>query len=482
MNKNSSTTARRVGKKVESCKVVILAGGEGTRLYPLTLIHPKAMLPLGSSPVMENLIKHMKKSGFTDFIITVNYLKDQFMHYIDKGYRLGVKVEYAIEPEGVFLGTAGSVKLASDLLNQTFIVLQGDTFTTIDVRKALDFHRQVKADATIILKEVTDPWNYGTAVCNSDGRITAFQEKPQKGEELSNLVSTGMYCLEPDVLDFVSSGEVDFAKNVFPRILDEGKRLFGFIGKGFWTDIGSLKGYLEGTKYVLETHVVPSELRRKNTLIGNNLFTDESIKIKQPVLIENNVTISKECQIGPYVVLQKGVNVDENSVIENTTVLKGSNVGAFCQIRKSIIGEQACLKDKVVVESSIIGPGSIIEESAQVKNGGRVWPGIKITPNTIVDGTLVLPSDKPFLFHADIGKYIGTTANNIEDLLNILQNVDIESIKFHLYRGDLERWIRDVFKTDLLADRIYNLRKEELVGEQIRKKMIDLIRDWLNPT
>ena len=176
------------------------------------------------------------------------------------------------------------------------------------------------------------------------------------------------------------------------------------------------------------------------------------------------------------------MNVDENSVIENTTVLKGSNVGAFCQIRKSIIGEQAYLKDRVVVESSIIGPGSIIEESAQVKNGGRVWPGIKITPNTIVDGTLVLPSDKPFLFHVDIGKYIGTTANNIEDLLSILQNVDIKSIEFHLYRGDLERWIRDVFKTNLLADRIYNLRKEELIGEQIRKKMIDLIRDWLNPT
>ena len=194
-------------------------------LYQLSdksLLHFLVLKGASSPSLMSQFLWNMNCSAR-------GHLKEQIMHYIGDGSRFGVKVDYAIEPEGIFLGSARGVKLATHLLTDTFLVLQGDAYTTIDLAKALAFHRQSKADATIILKEVSDPWLYGVVVCDSNGRISAFQEKPQKGQERSNLVSTGIYCLELDVLDLITSGECDFAKDIFPRLLNEGRRLFGFV-------------------------------------------------------------------------------------------------------------------------------------------------------------------------------------------------------------------------------------------------------------
>lgn len=459
--------------KMERCKVFILAGGEGTRLRPLTLTRPKSMIPLGQKPVIENLITQISKSGFTSLVITLNYLKEQVMHYIGDGSRLGVKVDYAIEPEGVFLGTAGGVKLAAHLLTETFVVVQGDAYTTIDLAKALDFHRRLNADATIILKEVLDPWLYGVVVCDSNGRISAFQEKPQKGQERSNLVNTGIYCLDLEILDLITSRECDFAKNVFPQLLDEEKRLFGFIGEGSWVDVGSLRGYLEGTRLVLEDSYHPDYI-----LIGKNTAIDETANIKGSTLIEDNVSIGEDSQIGPYAVLKNGVKVGEKTTIQNATILEHATLGSQCKIQESVIGEQATLANSVIVDGSIIGPGSILEESVQVKDGSRIWPSVRVDTNTLVQGTLVLPTEKPFYFYSEIGKYTGVTASTILELVSTIQKVGGQSVEFHLYNRDFERWIRDVFQANMLVARIASIRKEALKGEELRKKLISTIEDW----
>ncbi|MFH0897711.1 MAG: sugar phosphate nucleotidyltransferase [Candidatus Bathyarchaeota archaeon] len=369
--------------------------------------------------------------------------------------------------------------LASHLLKETFLVLQGDAFTTIDLAGALDFHRRSRADATIILKEVSDPWLYGVVLCNSEGDITSFQEKPQKGEELSNLASTGMYCLEPEVLDLVTPWECDFAKNVFPRLLSEGKRLFGFIAKGNWVDIGSLKGYLEGTRQVLEARI--KEQRNnipEGVLTVKKVTIDGTIVIREPVLIDDDVSLAKYCQIGPYVVLKNGVKVGEKTVLENAVVLENSALGSSCRILESIIGERAALANNIFVDGSIIGPGSLLEDLVQTKSGSRVWPGIRVKTNTSVEGTLVLPMDKPFYFHLDVGKFTGVTASTIIDLITTLQTVPIESVEFHLYRRDFERWIRDVFQANMLTEEISVLRKEDLRGEELRRRLVKTIKSW----
>lgn len=458
---------------LELSKVFILAGGKGTRLHPLTLTRHKSMIPLGSKPVIEHLITQISQSGFTEFIITVGHQKEQVMHHINDGSGFGITVDYSIEPEGIMLGTAGGVKLASHLLTDTFMVLQGDAYMTFNLAKVVNVHRRTKADATIILREVSDPWLFGVVVCDSDMRIAAFQEKPLQGQEQSNLVSTGIYCLELDVIDLIQSGESDFAHDVFPQLLKEKKRLFGFVSKGAWMDIGSRKGYLEGTRLVLENSNLPD-----NIMIKKNSTIDATTRIIGPTLIESGVSIGQSSQIGPNVVLKAGVTVAKKTVIQNTTVLEDTLLGDRVRIQDSIIGEKASLANDVTVYGSIIGPGSELEKFVRIENGSRIWPGIIVHANTRVQGRLILPTDQPFYFYSDVGKYTGITATTVLELATRIQEVDVKSVEFHLYRRDFERWIREVYHAFELVEKIVSLRKEAVIGEKLKSKLITTIKDW----
>ncbi len=173
-------------------RAVILAGGEGTRLRPLTLTRPKAMLPLGPMPVIVHLIRHLVKIGFNELILTLSYMSEHIRAYIGDGSSLGARIEHAVEPEGIYLGTAGSVKMAAELLNGTFVVVQGDTYTNIDISEAVKTHIERGCDATIVVKRTQTPWLYGVVECDKEGFIKAFQEKPSKEECRSDKISTGI--------------------------------------------------------------------------------------------------------------------------------------------------------------------------------------------------------------------------------------------------------------------------------------------------
>lgn len=165
-------------------------------------------------------------------------------------------------------------------------------------------------------------------------------------------------------------------------------------------------------------------------------------------------------------------------MIQNAAILEQAKLGSQCRIQESIIGEQATLANSVFVDGSIIGPGSMLEESVQVKDGSRIWPGISVDANSLVQGTLVLPTNKPFFFYSDIGKYTGITASTILELTSLIKKVEVESVEFHFYRRDFERWIRDVFQAIELVVRIASLRREGLNGEELRKKLVATIEDW----
>jgi len=348
------------------------------------------MLPLGPRPVLEHLVTHLARNGFTEQIITVNYLKEQVMRHFDDGFAFGADIKYALEPEGTFLGTAGSVKLAGTMLDDTFFVVQGDAFTRIDLRETLRFHKRSRADVTILLKRVTQTWLYGITHCDETGRIRGFQEKPPWGRAASDLGSTGIYCLEPEVLDFIDLPRCDFASDLFPRLLKLNKRLFGYVDDDYWVDIGSLQGYLEGTHEVLRMRTEMERNAGADTISSIDTIIPSSASVDPMVLIEEGVSIGGHSRIGPDAVLKEDAAVGHKTIVEFAALFEQARVGSSCHIRESIVGEKAVIGDNVIVEGSIIGPGATLEDGVRVMHGSRVWPGVRVASGSLVKGNMLV--------------------------------------------------------------------------------------------
>ncbi|KEO83009.1 hypothetical protein EL26_12015 [Tumebacillus flagellatus] len=225
-------------------KAVIMAGGKGTRLQPLTNRMPKPMVPLLERPCMEYIVDLLKRHGITDIAVTLQYLPDVIKQHFGDGSAHGVRLHYF--EEHTPLGTAGSVKNASDFLDETFLVISGDALTDFDLTNAIRFHREREALGTMVLTEVDDPTRFGVVTTDEFGRIVRFQEKPSRDEVFSHTVNTGIYVLEPEILTFFEQGqEYDFSKQLFPQVLEQGLPLYGCVGEGYWSDIGTPDQYRE---------------------------------------------------------------------------------------------------------------------------------------------------------------------------------------------------------------------------------------------
>ncbi|WP_078379706.1 nucleotidyltransferase family protein [Sutcliffiella halmapala] len=232
-------------------KAVILAGGKGSRLLPLTKKLPKPLVPLLNKPVMEYSIELLKKHGITDIIVTLQYLGDKIMSYFGDGSKWGVNLTYQIEDFA--LGTAGSVKNTEQLLDEPFIVISGDALTDFDLIDGLVFHLQKRALLTVFMKEVKNPTKFGIIQTNDDGQIQRFLEKPQKEQEFSRVVNTGIYIVDPLVLSFMEKDKpYDFSKEIFPKLIENNMGLYGYKSKGYWKDIGSHEDYRQAQYDMLE--------------------------------------------------------------------------------------------------------------------------------------------------------------------------------------------------------------------------------------
>ncbi|MDD4336537.1 MAG: nucleotidyltransferase family protein, partial [Firmicutes bacterium] len=220
-------------------KAVIMAGGKGTRLRPLTCSMPKPMVPVVNRPMMEHVVDLLVAHGFTDLACTLCYMPEAIRSHFGDGSSMGCRITYSVEDTP--LGTAGSVRALGDFLDDTFLVISGDALTDIDLASAVAFHREKDAAVTIVLTRVATPLEYGVVIVDDDGRITRFLEKPSWGEVFSDTVNTGIYVLEPEIMRKVSpSCEFDFSKNLFPMLLGEGYPMYGYIADGYWCDIGNL--------------------------------------------------------------------------------------------------------------------------------------------------------------------------------------------------------------------------------------------------
>ena len=306
-------------------RAVILAGGYGTRLRPLTFTTPKALIPLVNRPVIDYILDYLKGYGLRDIVITTNYFREQTIAYLNSS-RTDLKLAYPEEPSP--LGTAGSVKNAE--ITETMVVIQGDNITEIDIEKLMAFHKAHDGLVTIALLPVPNPSLYGIAELASTGLIRNFKEKPAPEACFSNLANTGLYIIEPEAMDNVPKGRAfDFSKDLFPRLVTK-HEVYGCIVDGFWTDVGSLEGYMEASRWILDqkkfecadTAEIEDSRIRGNVAIGDFVRVRKSV-IQGPAVIGNHSTLLKS-KIYSAVVLP-GAQVTEtklqNSVIQQNAVI-----------------------------------------------------------------------------------------------------------------------------------------------------------------
>lgn len=369
-----------------------MAGGQGTRLRPLTCNIPKPMIPILGKPTMEYTMELLKSYGIVDIGVTLQYLPDEIMRYFGDGKEFGVNLTYFIEDTP--LGTAGSVKNAEDFLNDTFIVISGDALTDIDLSKAIDYHKEKEAIATIVLKEVSVPLEYGVVVTDKEGRITKFLEKPSWGEVFSDKINTGIYILEPEIFSFYNRNQkFDFSGDLFPILLNAKKNIYGCIAEGYWCDIGNIQQFMNSQFDILKGNVrleINGEKLKDGIWIGENCEISPRAKITPPVYIGNNCRIYHGARIGPFSVIGKNNIISEGTSIMRSILFDNCYVGSNAEIKGAVLSRKVQLESRtLVLEEAAIGDDTLLGERVIVKPGVSIWPNKIVEASTIVKSNII---------------------------------------------------------------------------------------------
>ena len=381
-------------------RTIMMAGGKGTRLRPLTLVRPKPMIPLVNQPIIEYTVNRLKKSGFNDIIMTLNYMSTNIKNYFKDGSEFDMDIRYSVEKWP--LGTGGSVKKAEKYIDDTFMVVSGDVLTDVNFEDVVKYHKEKGAIATMVLTEVEDPTHFGIAVMDKNHKITEYLEKPSPEEAFSNVANTGIYIFEPEIFDFFDGKdkEVDFSKDIFPEVIRQDAGIYGYVFNGYWNDIGRPETYLAATYDILDQKMEQNFYKTKmaesigkigNIWVGENVFIDEKARIEGPVVIGNNCTIEEGCKIsrgsviGDNVSIGKEVNIDgavlfPNSIIEDNSFLTGCIIDTKCLIDKNTVVENGVVTGSLVE----IGKNSIVRSSRSITNN------MKIVPNSIIDSDYLM--------------------------------------------------------------------------------------------
>jgi mannose-1-phosphate guanylyltransferase / phosphomannomutase len=368
-------------------KAVVMAGGEGTRLRPLTSNQPKPMVPIVGKPCMEHILELLRDHGLTDVVVTVAFLPQAIRGYFGTGETIGMQIGYSVEESP--LGTAGSVRLAASQLDETFLVISGDALCDVDLSALIAFHRERGAAVTIGLKSVDNPLEFGIVVTDEEGRVERFLEKPSWSQVFSDTINTGIYVLEPEVLEHVPTDRpYDFSKELFPLLLEMGRPIYGFAMEGYWQDIGNLDQYRQANFDALEQNVrlnIEGILIRGDIWIGEGVEIEDLERVEGPAFIGNYCRIGRDASVGKHSVLSNSVTLRDRarttrSVIESAThvgrsaVIEGAIVGRSCDIRAHVhIQEGAAIGDEVTIGSeSVIMPGVRIYPYKEVESGARI--------------------------------------------------------------------------------------------------------------
>jgi len=377
-------------------KAVVMAGGEGTRLRPLTSNQPKPMVPIAGKPCMEHILELLREHEMDDVIITVAFLPQAVRSYFGGGDSLGMSIGYSVEESP--LGTAGSVRLASrELRDEPFLVISGDALCDIDVSALVRFHHERKAAVTIALKSVENPLEFGIVVTDEDGRIERFLEKPSWGQVFSDTINTGIYVLSPEVLRHVPSDRpYDFSKELFPLLLEMGRPLYGCVMDGYWQDIGNLDQYRQANYDALDGAVrlnIPGIQLRGNVWIGEGTDIADLDQIEGPAYVGNNCRIAAEAVVGAHTVLGANVTLRERARVERSVVDAGTHIGRSVLVEGAVLGRSCDLRAHARLQEGVaIGDEVTIGAESVVMTGVRIYPYKEVESGAQIHESLIWES------------------------------------------------------------------------------------------
>lgn len=369
-----------------------MSGGMGTRLRPLTCQLPKPMVPIFNKPVMEYGIEILKEYGIEDIAVTLYYLPNNIMEYFNDGKEFDVNIKYYIENEP--LGTGGSVKNAQEFLDNTFIVISGDAFTNINITKAYEFHREKGSKATLVLKKEPIPLEYGVVITDEYGRIIRFLEKPNWGEVFSDTINTGIYILEPEVLDYYKKGDnFDFSKDLFPRLLKDDIPMYGYITEEYWCDVGDISTYVKTHEDIFlnfsKDYLLEEELY-KGIWAEEGVTIEKGARLYPPIYIGKNSLIKEGAIVEPYTVIGNNCVIKKGTSIKRSILWDNVIVEENCEIRKSVICNKVHIdKRSRLFEGAVIGANVKIDEDVTIKPDVKIWPYKTIDENVIVRDNLI---------------------------------------------------------------------------------------------
>jgi mannose-1-phosphate guanylyltransferase / phosphomannomutase len=373
-------------------KAVVMAGGEGSRLRPLTLGRPKPMVPIVNQPVMSHIIDLLKKHGITDIVVTLQYRAEDIQDLFGDGRNLGVRIRYSVEE--IPLGTAGSVKLAEELFDEPFIVISGDALTDFNLSDIIKFHNERKALATLTLTRVPNPLEYGLVIIAEDGRVQQFQEKPSWGEVFSDTVNTGIYVIDPKIFDYMEKGRsYDWSQNIFPMLLDNGDPIYGYVTTGYWSDVGSLHDYMRSNADMLEGKI---NIEMPGKHIGGRIWVEDDVEIAPdaqlygPIYLGTGVKIKSGAIVRGPSVIRDFTIVDNRATIDRSLVWRNSYIGERAELRGCIVLRQCSIKARAMIfEGAVLGDNTRVGESAVIAPNVKIWPSKEIERGATVNSSII---------------------------------------------------------------------------------------------
>jgi len=355
-------------------KAVILAGGEATRLRPLTCNTAKIMVPVLNHPFLEHFIAYLKKHNITEVILALGQQITPIQSYFGDGNKFGVKISYSEEDSP--MGTAGAVKNVERLLDSSFIVFNGDVFTYIDLTAMANSHREKRASVSMALTPVENPTIYGVVETDNEGKVQRFVEKPSWDEVTTNMINAGIYIMEPSTLSYITPNVFSmFERDVFPQLLKEGQAIYSYPSEAYWIDIGTPEKYLklnhdllhryEGIKFEGESIVHPSAQIEDPVIIAEGCFIDKGSIIRGPA------AIGSRCQI------------EEGAIIESSVLWQNCKVGKGAKLRNCVVASNCCIKEESILDNCVLGDNVKIGKGNKLSQGIKIWPDKSIESNAI---------------------------------------------------------------------------------------------------
>ncbi|GBD11075.1 UTP--glucose-1-phosphate uridylyltransferase [bacterium HR23] len=363
-------------------QAVILVGGEGTRLRPLTYTRPKSMLPVLNRPFLEHMLAHLRQAGVDEVFLALHYLPDAIRSHFGDGQGWGLRLHYSVEPFP--LGTAGPLRLVAERLHSTFIVCNGDIFTDLDIGEAVAFHRRHRAVATIVLTPVEDPSPFGMVETTPEGRVLRFKEKPSREEVTTLWVNAGTYILEPEVLQWVPPNQKYMVEQgLFPDLVRRGEAVYAFRSRSYWLDMGTPRNYLRLHRDLL-LGLVSSPLRdegvvecRPGVWAAADVHVHESATLKGPLLLGPGCVISPHARVIGPTVLGRECRLEEGSQVAEALLWEEVVLHPHARAEGCILGKGVCLQ-----AGATVGKGCVLADGVVVGEGNRLDRGIALAPGT----------------------------------------------------------------------------------------------------